>query len=241
MRRTLFVLAVVGIVWSALAATTPNKTVKYYFNAQRPASKNGYIWCNGDSGDVVTFYPAQQDTTGKGRAAVWVGGSRILWYVTVDSTDVYQAYETTGLDSAITGMDRILIWTPAAPESLIVSQRSLATGVVGSDAIEVGSVTGSKIPAGALTPDKLLFGKGSESMTPGDFLSFTADGDSFAYETPSGSGTVTAVHGSHGGYLTVTDSTADAHLSINTTQLDTRYVNEAQANSVDSTMVSAIG
>lgn len=119
-------LALVCFAGNAHAAATSAKSSKFYFNVQRPdssyvTSANGHI----------RVCPADDDTTGECESAVYVGGVRMQWYVTVDSTDVYQFLETTGTDSLIAGMDRVPIWGPGLKlsEGSIAQTRSFGGAV----------------------------------------------------------------------------------------------------------------
>ena len=121
-------LGLIGVWFVALllmGATTPDKTNTYNLHFQL----NGR-WVNSDSGDVVTAYPSNEDTTGKGNNLAWVGGSNNVWQFTPDSTEVYDFYETAGADSSL-GLTR-MFWTTALAESMITESRQIGHQVVDS-------------------------------------------------------------------------------------------------------------
>ena len=116
MRRTpiawMFLLAAL-----LMGATTPNKTHKRYFHF---VSLNGR-YVNADSGDQLTMYPSEEDTTGKGVDLTWLGGNYNTWSFTVpDSSEVWDMYETAGADTAIAYLQDLFIPSLILPESSVV-------------------------------------------------------------------------------------------------------------------------
>ena len=138
---TFIAVVVVLVIWGGIMVTiaravdTDAKTPKYYY---RVTLNDRYL--NGDSGDVVVAYPADEDTTGKRQALTWQGGTWNVWVFSPDSTDVYDFYGGNGTnDTLITYMTDRWQAAPVLSEGAIASSRVFAAGVVdyaalGSDA-----------------------------------------------------------------------------------------------------------
>jgi hypothetical protein len=159
-RQAAILISLLAVV--LMGATTPNKTLYRNYHFQLNSR-----WVNGDSGDVVTFYPAEEDTTGKGINLTWIGGSQYVWRFTFpDSSEAWQAYETAGPDSALMISEEIL-FSHVAPESSVVTASlrdstvtglKIATGTILNAHVADSTLQGGKFIDGTITPEKLTFG-----------------------------------------------------------------------------------
>lgn len=144
-------LAVFLALWGSIvaeivrAASTDAKDPKYYY---RITLNNRYL--NGDSGDVVVAYPADEDTAGKRKALTWQGGTWNVWVFTPDSTDVYDFYGSngSGSDTLISYMTDRWQNAPSVSEGYITSPRAFAAGVVDSAALSSDAALKSLLASG---------------------------------------------------------------------------------------------
>ncbi len=155
-----------SLIWIlTLGATTDNKTAYYDFHFYL----NGR-WVDGDNGDIVIGYPAEEDTAGNGTVLAWVGGADKRWRLTPDSTETWQFYETaavSGADSVLTS-SRQMLMTGTAPEGFISDVRSIDDDVI----------TGDKIADDTITPEKFVpavSGRGLFDLTATDVDTLRAD------------------------------------------------------------------
>lgn len=101
----LILLAILACEASSQTATRSATAHRYVY-----VTLNGRV-VNGDNGDNVRAYPGQDgaDTTGMGIDCDWIAAINQWRFTVPDTSGVWDFYETTGADTAITGLQNVPI------------------------------------------------------------------------------------------------------------------------------------
>jgi hypothetical protein len=157
LRAVVAIVCLAGVYVLAMGDTlkTNEKPVVYRFNATYVTA--GGVTTYMDGSKRIRAYPIGEDTTGAGTDCYYIGTSRKLFGLQVDSTDVFKFYETTGIDSVVLGMDSVLVWNTivGAPEGFISTYRAFGDTCVSTAALKLLSVTTARIAADAVDSSKV--------------------------------------------------------------------------------------
>jgi hypothetical protein len=159
---------VLGVYVAAVADTlaTNEKTAVYRFNCTYVTA--GGVTTYMDGSKRIRAYPIDEDTTGAGTDCYYIGTGRKLFGFAPDSTDVYKFYEITGADTAVAGMDSVLVWSTlgGAYEGMTFDQRAFGDTCIATAAIKLLAVTTARIAADAVDSTKVS-AIGSGDITDG--------------------------------------------------------------------------